>query len=324
MTMNILIAIAAGCASALMFASMISGALISVLLVYFSSLPLMVAAFGWGSTSALLGGMSAGVVLALSVSFTYGLSYVLTVAAPAFWLGHLSLLAKPAAGPAPANGQDAGLEWYPIGRVLLWAAAIAALIMIFAWLSSASSSEDITTKLREQALQNLDALSRAGYQIEDKQGLAAAMARALPLAAVSATVVMYLLNLWLAGKVALTSNLLRRPWPDIHSIQLPQTAIVVLAIALPLSFVGGLVALMAQIVGAALVTAYALVGFAVLHALTRFASARVRLWWRLSAYAAILMFMWPLVLMPILGLLDAVFGLRQRFGKPGGPPTPST
>ena len=40
----ILIAIAAGCASALMFASIISGALISLLLFYLAPLPLMVAA----------------------------------------------------------------------------------------------------------------------------------------------------------------------------------------------------------------------------------------------------------------------------------------
>ena len=44
----VLIAIAAGSASALMFASIVSGALISLLLLYFAPLPLMVAALGWG------------------------------------------------------------------------------------------------------------------------------------------------------------------------------------------------------------------------------------------------------------------------------------
>ena len=44
----LLIALAAGCASALMFASIISGALISVLLFYLAPLPLMVAALGMG------------------------------------------------------------------------------------------------------------------------------------------------------------------------------------------------------------------------------------------------------------------------------------
>jgi hypothetical protein len=148
------------------------------------------------------------------------------------------------------------------------------------------------------------------------------MARALPLVAVGTTTLMYLLNLWLAGRIAQTSHRLRRPWPDLHKTELPQSAIVVLAATLLLSFAGGLVALIAQIFGAALLTAYTLVGFAVLHHLTRFASGR--LWWRLTAYGAIVMFIWPLLLMPIVGLLDASFGLRRRFGSASGPPAPST
>ena len=59
----ILIALAAGCASALMFASIISGALISLLLFYLAPLPLMVAAIGWGPLSAMIGGIGAATVL---------------------------------------------------------------------------------------------------------------------------------------------------------------------------------------------------------------------------------------------------------------------
>jgi magnesium-transporting ATPase (P-type) len=320
--MNILIAIAAGCASALMFASIISGALFSLVLVYLSPLPLMVAALGWGPASALLGGLVAGVVLALSFNFMHGLGFVLTVATPAFWLGHLSLLAQPATPSSTPGGQhDAALEWYPIGRVVLWAALIAALIMIFALLTTGSSGDDITARLREQALQALSTINRAGLEVEDKERIATFIARALPLVAVGTTILMYLLNLWLAGRITRTSHRLRRPWPDLHGIELPQTAIVVLAAALLLSFAGGLPGLIAQIVGAALLTAYTLVGLAVLHALTRPSSGRI--WWRLAAYGVIVMFIWPLLLVPMLGLLDASFGLRRRFSNRAKPPTPS-
>ena len=48
MMTTILIALAAGSASALMFASIISGALISLVLFYLAPLPLMVAGLGWG------------------------------------------------------------------------------------------------------------------------------------------------------------------------------------------------------------------------------------------------------------------------------------
>ena len=47
MMVQLFIALAAGCASALMFASVISGALLSLVLFYLAPLPLMVAALGW-------------------------------------------------------------------------------------------------------------------------------------------------------------------------------------------------------------------------------------------------------------------------------------
>ena len=58
-----LIALIAGTASALMFASIVSGALISLVLFYLSPLPLMVAAIGWGPFYASLGGIAAAIGL---------------------------------------------------------------------------------------------------------------------------------------------------------------------------------------------------------------------------------------------------------------------
>ena len=57
------IALFAGAASALMFASIISGALISLVLFYLAPLPLMVAAIGWGPLSAAIGGVAATIGL---------------------------------------------------------------------------------------------------------------------------------------------------------------------------------------------------------------------------------------------------------------------
>ena len=55
-----LIALIAGAASALMFASIVSGALISLLLLYLAPLPLMVIALGWGPTSAAIASQPPG------------------------------------------------------------------------------------------------------------------------------------------------------------------------------------------------------------------------------------------------------------------------
>src|SRR5258708_16976310 len=120
---TILIALAAGCASALMFASIISGALFSLVLFYLAPLPLMVASLGWGPLSATIGGISAATGLGAIFGLPYCIAFVLTVALPAWWLWHLALLGRP-----PANSASSGnaaspvapdLEWYPVGRILI-------------------------------------------------------------------------------------------------------------------------------------------------------------------------------------------------------------
>src|SRR6266699_4513647 len=93
----VLIALAAGSASALMFASIVSGALISLLLFYLAPLPLMVAALGWGPLSAAIGGITAASGLGAIFGLPYCMAFVVMVALPAWWLGHLSLLGRPVA-----------------------------------------------------------------------------------------------------------------------------------------------------------------------------------------------------------------------------------
>src|SRR5436305_4101039 len=89
------IALVAGAASALMFASIVSGALTSLLLFYLAPLPLMVAALGWGPLCAGIGGLAASIGLGAIFGLPYCLAFVLTVALPACWLGHLALLGRP-------------------------------------------------------------------------------------------------------------------------------------------------------------------------------------------------------------------------------------
>src|ERR1700685_1689315 len=100
MIATLLIAIAAGSASALMFASIVSGALISLLLFYLAPLPLMVAALGWGPLCATIGGIAAAAGLGAIFGLPYCMAFVLTVALPAWWLGHLALLGRPVSNGA--------------------------------------------------------------------------------------------------------------------------------------------------------------------------------------------------------------------------------
>src|ERR1700742_883138 len=133
MIATVLIALAGGCASALMFASIISGALISLLLLYLAPLPLMVVALGWGPLSATIAAAAASFALAAIFGIPYGIGYIISVALPSWWLGHLALLGRPVT--RSGNGAAApDIEWYPVGRILVWIACFASLTTFCAML----------------------------------------------------------------------------------------------------------------------------------------------------------------------------------------------
>jgi hypothetical protein len=317
----VLIGLAAGCASALMFASIISGALISLLLFYLAPLPLMVAALGWGPIAATIGGIVAASGLGVIFGLPYCIAFVITVALPAWWLGHLALLGRPLPATAPEAAPAAvQLEWYPIGRILLWIAGFAALTTIAAMLTLGTDAETITNSLRRGLLRILGA--RDAASAGDIERWVAALAVIAPAAATIVAMMTLTLNLWLAGKITATSGRLHRPWPDLKSAELPPMTLVALSVALAFCFIGGLVAMFAQITTTALMMAYGLTGFAVLHTLTLALKSRV--FWLCCTYAIVVALGWPVLAMIALGLADAVFGLRQRYlrGKP--PPLPAS
>jgi hypothetical protein len=321
MITTVLIALAAGCASALMFASIVSGALISLLLFYLAPLPLMVAGLGWGPLSATIGGIAAAVGLGAIFGLPYGIAFGLTVGLPAWWLGHLALLGRPvAAGASTGNGAApvaAVMEWYPVGRILLWTAGFAALTTIAALVTLGSDAATITAALRRGLLRIIGVRDPAPAAADTEQFVDALVTIA-PAAAAIVAMMTLTLNLWLAAKITATSGRLHRPWPDMKCAALPQMTLAALALALALCFTGGLLAILAQILSAALLTAYALIGFAVLHTLTL--AIKSRALWLSGSYAVVLVFGWPVLAMVGLGLADAVFGFRQRYLQRRTPP----
>ena len=198
----VLIALAAGCASALMFASIISGALISLLLFYLAPLPLMVAALGWGPLSATIGGIVAATGLGAIFGLPYCIAFVVTVALPAWWLGHLALLGRPHGRCRPSGNGAApaapALEWYPVGRILLWIAGFAALTTMAALLTLGSDADTITGALRSGLMRILGA-ARCGIAGDIERWVDALVIIA-PAAAAIVAMMTLTLNLWLAAQ----------------------------------------------------------------------------------------------------------------------------
>jgi hypothetical protein len=281
----------------------------------------MVAALGWGPMCATIGGIAAAIALGALFGLPYCIAFVVAIALPAWWLGHLALLGRPTVHPA-SSGDGAApvtpvLEWYPVGRILLWIAGFAALTTMSVLLTLGSDAATITGTIGRglMLIWHPDDASN-----EETKRAIDALASIAPAAAAIVAMMTLTLNLWLAAKVTATSGRLQRPWPDLRSVALPPMTLAALSVAIAFCFIGGMPAILAQTVTAALIMAYALIGFAVLHTLTL--TLRNRPIWLSFTYVIVALFSWLMLAMAALGLADAVFGLRQRYLRSKPPPLP--
>src|SRR5882724_2709092 len=98
----VLIGLGAGAASALLFASIVSGTTLAFLLANFAQLPIMIAAIGWTHLAGLAALLiaSAGLTVALGGSIAF--VFFIGIGLPAWWIGYLALLAR--------GGPDASTE----------------------------------------------------------------------------------------------------------------------------------------------------------------------------------------------------------------------
>ena len=216
------------------------------------------------------------------------------------WLGYLTLLARPS-----ANGGGTALEWYPVGRLVLWGAVIGTLTL---------PPCPTAPTWRLQA-----ALRKMYERILTEKSLIDLLVVAVPPAAAVFSTITNLVNLWLAGRIVKISGRLPRPWPDVAALTLPPAASGLLAAALAGSFLPDLVCALSGALAASLLMAFAILGFAVLHAITRGLSSRPIV--LAGTYAATFVVGWPVLLMSILGLADTVLNIRGRVARKRGPPT---
>ena len=312
----VLIGIGAGAATALLFASVASGAVISILLFYLAPLPILIAAVGWSHWAALIAAVTASAGLAVVFGGTFFIAFLLGIGLPAWWLGYLTLLARPSAGVTPD-----GLEWYPAGNLVIWTAILGAAVVAGVILHMGTDADSVRGQLRS-AMDRM--LSVAGQPdtsasgVEARKMLLDTLVFALPLFAGLLTTMVNAINLYLAVRVAQVSGRLRRPMPELSTMRFPTWAPIVTALAFLGCLVPGMPGLLSGVLAAAMMMAYAILGFAVLHVITRGMTARPFLIG--AAYAAVIVFFWPLLLTSVLGLADSALDFRARAASRRGPP----
>jgi len=322
----VLIALGAGAASALLFASIVSGSPLSFALANFAQLPIMLAAVGWTHVAGLLAALIASVGLAAATTGSVAIAFLLGIGLPAWWIGYLALLARPAPGADPA-----GIEWYPVGRIVVWTAIAAALVVLVTMMRYGFDATQMQAGLRRELERALRFLSGSPANsplqlpsVRDPERLLDVLVRIVPPMKAIALTATSLLNLWLAALIVRVSGRLKRPWPQIADMSFPPFAATVLAIAVAGTFLPDVIGLASGVFTASLLLAYALLGFAVLHTLTRGMNGRGFM--LTGTYFIVGLFGWPIVLMSLVGLLETMLALRARAAarrKPPVPPAPS-
>jgi hypothetical protein len=225
------------------------------------------------------------------------------IAFGAWWLGYCALLARPA-----ANGGAGALDWYPPGRLVLWAAVIGTLIVAAAVPNFGTDQQSVQAALR-----------KAYERILSDQSMIDVLVVAVPPGAAVFSTVTNLFNLWLAARVVKISGRLRRPWPDLAGLTLPASSSGLLAAAIAGSFLPDLFGILSGAFAASLLMAFATLGFAVLHAITRGTNSRTVV--LAAVYAATLILGWPVLALSLLGLAEAAFNIRNRVARKRGPPS---
>ncbi len=301
MVQIVLVGLGAGVAAALLFASVVSGSFAAIFLFYLAPLPILIAALGWSQWAGLIAASSAALAIGV-MSGTFFIS-VSVIAFGAWWLGYLALLARPT-----ANGGGDRLEWYPVGRLVLWAALLGAFIVTVAIPNFGTDQQSLQAGLR-----------RIYERLLNDQSVIDMLVIAVPPAAAVFSTITNVFNLWLAGRIVKVSGRLKRPWPDLSAMTLPVSAMVTLAGAIGGFFLPDLLGVLSGVLAASLLMAFAILGYAVLHAITRGIRSRILL--LTGAYAAAIVFFWPILAVAILGLAETAFNIRGHLASRRGPPT---
>jgi hypothetical protein len=312
----LLIGVGAGFVSALLFAVVISGSPLALVLSYVAPFPIIVAALGWNHRAGLVAAVTGAVGLALIFRLPAGLAFAAGIGLPAWWLGYLALLARQT---------ESGPEWYPTGRLLAWIAVVAAAVTLAGALGIGFSHSAYEAAMRNA----VRSFIRAEMELPDGEplalpgGLAAddlvsTVIAAVPPLAAASFVLMLVLNVWLAAKTVAISERLPRPWPAIADTTLPRITLAAFVAAVAVAAIAdGFLGLFGTAVTGALTCAFALQGLAALHAMTRGRAARPALLG--AAYLLLILFlMWILPILAIFGMADILFGLRARWPRSAG------
>ncbi|MEJ0052255.1 MAG: DUF2232 domain-containing protein [Methylovirgula sp.] len=327
------VAFGSGLAATLLLLAAFQGSVPALLLAYLSPLPLMIATIGFGHVTGL-GAVLAGFItlVALLVAANpqdvsvatfagagvNGILFLICEGLPSWWLARVASVSRsmPILPFLPEPPPDTVEEGSRLSLVIVTAAAFAFLVVGGTLATMVLGHEDFAALVDKVAANIRPVLKQeAGADLLHANAIdsfARFLATALPAIAASVIFVIYLVNLWLAGRVAQISQRLQVPWPNVaREFRVPRLLALVFVAAAGLIFAGGAIGLVASLAASVLGVAFALQGLAVIHVVTLGLRLRNNLLFLVYLFVVPLM-PWSLAPFTLLGLLEAGFSLRDR------------
>lgn len=315
---SIFLGLAAGFISAIVFASATAGPMLSRLILFLlTPFSLYLAGLSLGFGPLLIGSAAATAIILLLSNPLTALVYAASEALPAIVLTRLTLTARE---------EDGKLHWYPLGRIIISAALISGALS-FVYLAIQGADIEVLTKAIRPEIENfaksLASVPGGSEALGEAQigELTSIVVASLPGAVSLSLMITALASLWLAGRVTLASGRLLRPWPDFSKIELPLGSAVLLVAATVLSFTSDRMWLLSDGIASALRLAFALLGLAVVHHVTRGSP------WRgfvlTITYAGLLILSkHAMLILSLIGLAETAFHYRNSAQRAAPPPPP--
>ncbi len=313
-----------GLVAAIAFASATTGPLfIRFLLLFITPLPIALAGLGWGWRAGVLAGAVGTAIVLIATNPLVAAAFAVTQVIPIAALTYFAQLSRPISeSDGSVDDDGSGLEWYPIGRLVLWACAMAAVMAIASIFLLGGDTETLRKAVGEVMQSAVTAsVPEAEGQIGEAElaALTEIALAVLPGASAVSWLSSLLFNLWLAGRITHASGQLRRPWPDLAAVTYPPGTPLLFGAALIASMFSGVPGLAASAASGALFVAYLLLGLAVIHATSRTKPWRPFALWAL--YATLLVVnVWVAIPIAALGLAETAFRFRERANVPPPPP----
>ncbi len=322
----ILVGLAAGFATALLFASASAGGMTGrVLLFFLAPLPCYLAGLGWGSAAAALAAVSSAVGASLVLGVRTGAVFFLSQGIPLMVLCHLALLNRPAMAAPQVPGGPPPLEWYPIGRIIAIATLMAGSLAFLSIILLGNDLDQLKAMMRELVekvfLKQLPGFGGGKLGEPEIDALAELLLFALPAGSALLWLGGFMLNLWLGGKITLISSRLARPWPDVSTIRFPRGFGLGLAASLAALMLPGFGGLLASGFTGAFLFAYMLMGLAIIHSATRGLPARPFILWGLYLTLFVLN-TWAGLVIALIAVAEPLLPWRRPPEGSSPPPAP--